>query len=67
MDGEVGTEDLGASEAPRGWSQPPWTVLGWARHVGPDLSGFANVQRFLAEVAARPAVQKSLREEGLAA
>jgi glutathione S-transferase len=44
-----------------------WTVLGWARHVGPDLSGFANVQRFLAEVAARPAVQKSLREEGLAA
>jgi len=44
-----------------------WTVLGWARHVGPDLSGFSNVQRFLADVTARPAVQKSLREEGLAA
>jgi glutathione S-transferase len=43
-----------------------WTVLGWAKHVGLDLSGFANVQRFLGTVAARPAVQKSLREEGLA-
>ena len=43
-----------------------WTVLGWAKHVGLDISGFANVQRFLGTVAARPAVQKSLREEGLA-
>ena len=43
-----------------------WTVLGWAKHVGVDLSAFANVQRFLGLVAGRPAVQKSLREEGLA-
>jgi glutathione S-transferase len=43
-----------------------WTVLGWAGHAGVDLSGFANVQRFLAAVASRPAVQQSLREEGLA-
>lgn len=43
-----------------------WTILGWAGHVGFDLSPFENVQRFMATVAARPAVQKTLREEGLA-
>jgi len=43
-----------------------WTVLGWARHVGFDLSPFANIQRFIGTVAARPAVQQALREEGLA-
>ncbi|MBS3649161.1 glutathione transferase GstA [Pseudaminobacter sp. 19-2017] len=43
-----------------------WTVLGWAKFVGFDLSPFANVQRFLGTVAARPAVQKALRAEGLA-
>ncbi|AWC20682.1 Glutathione S-transferase GST-6.0 [Aminobacter sp. MSH1] len=43
-----------------------WTILGWARHVGIDLSSFANIQRYLGTVAARPAVQKALRAEGLA-
>lgn len=43
-----------------------WTILGWARHVGVDLSSFANIQRYLGTVAARPAVQRALREEGLA-
>jgi glutathione S-transferase len=43
-----------------------WTILGWAKHVGLDLTPYANVQRYLGAVAARPAVQKSLREEGLA-
>ena len=43
-----------------------WTILGWARHVGIDLSPFANIQRYLGRVAARPAVQKALRAEGLA-
>lgn len=43
-----------------------WTILGWAPHVGFDLSPFTNVSRFLETVAARPAVQKSLRAEGLA-
>lgn len=43
-----------------------WTILGWARHVGVDLSSFANIQRYLRTVAARPAVQRALREEGLA-
>jgi glutathione S-transferase len=43
-----------------------WTILGWAKHVGIDLSPFANIQRYLGTVAARPAVQKALRAEGLA-
>lgn len=43
-----------------------WTILGWAKHVGFDLSPFPNAQRFLETVAARPAVQKTLRAEGLA-
>jgi glutathione S-transferase len=43
-----------------------WTILGWAKHVGIDLSSFANIQRYLGTVAARPAVQKALRAEGLA-
>ena len=43
-----------------------WTVLGWARHINFDLTPFANLQRYIGQVAARPAVQKTLREEGLA-
>jgi glutathione S-transferase len=43
-----------------------WTILGWAKAVGLDLSPFANVQKFMATVAARPAVVRSLQEEGLA-
>jgi glutathione S-transferase len=43
-----------------------WTILGWARLVGIDLSSFANIQRFLGTVGARPAVQQALRAEGLA-
>ena len=43
-----------------------WTILGWAKHVGIDLSPFANIQRYIGTVAARPAVQKALRAEGLA-
>ncbi|GAA2881321.1 glutathione S-transferase [Aminobacter niigataensis] len=43
-----------------------WTILGWAKHVGIDLSSFTNIQRYLGTVAARPAVQKALRAEGLA-
>ena len=43
-----------------------WTILGWAKLVGIDLSSFANIQRFLGTVGARPAVQQALRAEGLA-
>ncbi|CAM4261037.1 glutathione transferase GstA [Kerstersia similis] len=43
-----------------------WVVLSWARIVKFDLSAFAHVQRWQATIAARPAVQLSLKEEGLA-
>ncbi|WP_274629379.1 glutathione transferase GstA [Arvimicrobium flavum] len=43
-----------------------WTVLGWTKFAAVDLSPFANVQRFMATVAARPAVVQALKAEGLA-
>lgn len=42
-----------------------FTVANWAAFVGFDLSGFPLVQAFVARVAARPAVQQALRDEGL--
>ena len=42
-----------------------FTVTNWARHVGLDLSPYANVNAFQARVAARPRVQEALKAEGL--
>lgn len=42
-----------------------FTVTNWAHHVKLDLSEFPNVQAFQKRVAARPAVQQAMREEGL--
>ena len=42
-----------------------FTVTNWSRHVGIDLSGLPNLQAFMARMAARPAVQKAMKEEGL--
>lgn len=38
-----------------------FTVAGWAKHVGLDLSGFAHVQDYLARIGERPAVQAALK------
>ncbi|KQZ92260.1 glutathione S-transferase [Mesorhizobium sp. Root157] len=43
-----------------------WTILGWAKFANLDLAQYANIQKFMSTVAARPAVVKSLQEEGLA-
>ena len=43
-----------------------FTVTTWAKHVGLDLSAYANVAAFMGRVAARPAVQEALKAEGLA-
>lgn len=43
-----------------------WTVLGWVQYTGLDLANFPNLQNFRTTVAARPAVIKTLQEEGLA-
>ncbi len=42
-----------------------FTVNNWARTTGVDLSGLPNVQAYQARVAQRPAVQASLKAEGL--
>ncbi|MFZ4550343.1 MAG: glutathione transferase GstA [Aquabacterium sp.] len=43
-----------------------FVVLGWAKFIQLDLSGWTNLTAFLARVAARPAVQAALKAEGLA-
>jgi len=42
-----------------------FTVTTWAKYVKLDLSEFPNVVAFQARVAARPAVQAAMKEEGL--
>jgi glutathione S-transferase len=43
-----------------------WTVLSWTKFANIDLSDFANIQNYMGRIAERPAVIKSLKEEGLA-
>ena len=43
-----------------------FVVAAWAKKVGQSLDHLANLQAFLARVAARPAVQAALKAEGLA-
>lgn len=43
-----------------------FTVLGWSKWVGLDLTKWENIGKYLGRVAARPAVQKTLKDEGLA-
>lgn len=42
-----------------------FTVTNWAPYVGVDISGLANIAAFRARMAARPAVQAAMKEEGL--
>lgn len=42
-----------------------FTVAGWGRFVGVDISGWPHLSAFMARVKARPAVQEALRAEGL--
>lgn len=42
-----------------------FTVTNWAPRVGVDITGFANLVTFRERVAARPAVQAAMRDEGL--
>lgn len=43
-----------------------YVVTRWADRVKLDLSPFPNVQKFMQRMGERPAVQKSLKEQGLA-
>ena len=42
-----------------------FTVTNWAQYVKLDLTGFPNLLAFQKRVAARPAVQQAMKEEGL--
>ncbi|WP_369312039.1 glutathione transferase GstA [Providencia rettgeri] len=42
-----------------------FTVTGWAKHVGLDLSSLTHLQDYLAKIAKRPTVQEALKAEGL--
>lgn len=42
-----------------------FVVVGWSKYVGLDISGLANLQRFLTTVSQRPAVREALKAEGL--
>ena len=43
-----------------------FAVLGWAPAMKIDMSGYPNIKAYVARIAARPAVQKAMGEEGLA-
>lgn len=42
-----------------------FTVAGWGKHVGVDISGLKQLPAYMGRVAARPAVQEALKAEGL--
>jgi glutathione S-transferase len=42
-----------------------FTVAGWGKYVGIDISGLARLGSFMERVSARPAVQAALKAEGL--
>lgn len=42
-----------------------FTVLGWGKHVGIDMSRWPNITKYLERVGARPKVQEALKAEGL--
>jgi glutathione S-transferase len=42
-----------------------FTVAGWGKYVGVDISGLQNLGAYMGRVAARPAVQEALKAEGL--
>lgn len=42
-----------------------FTVAGWGRHVGVDISGLPHLSAYMARVGARAGVQAALKAEGL--
>jgi glutathione S-transferase len=42
-----------------------FTVLGWAKHTGPGLARWPELQAYVARIAARPRVRSAMQEQGL--
>jgi glutathione S-transferase len=66
LDGQLAKADYVLGNAFSVADAYAFTVLGWAKHVGLDLSGYPAIGAYMGRVAARPAVQKTLKAEGLA-
>ena len=43
-----------------------FTVLGWTKHVGIDMSPYAHIVAYMERVGQRPAVKAAMKKEGLA-
>ena len=43
-----------------------FTVLGWSKHVGIDMSPYAHIVAYMDRVGQRPAVKAAMKKEGLA-
>ncbi len=42
-----------------------FTVLGWSKYVGVDLSAHTNITAYMARVGERPSVVRAMKEEGM--
>ena len=42
-----------------------FTVAGWSKFVSLDISSLTNLTAYLGRIAARPAVQQTMKAEGL--
>lgn len=42
-----------------------FTVLGWSKYVGLDVSKFANLTSYMSRVGERPSVMRAMKEEGM--
>ena len=65
LDGQLAKADYVLGNAFSVADAYAFTVLGWAKHVGLDLSSYPAIGAYMGRVAARPAVQKTLKAEGL--
>jgi glutathione S-transferase len=66
LDEQLSKQDYVAGKSFTSADAYAFTVLGWSKWVGLDLSKWENIGKYLGRVAARPAVQKTLKDEGLA-
>ena len=65
VDGELAVKQYLMGEAFSVADPYLFTVTNWAPKVGVDISGLAHLAAYRARVAARPAVQAAMKEEGL--
>jgi glutathione S-transferase len=66
LDGQLAKHPYVAGESYTVADAYAFTVVGWTKWVGIDLSPYAHVTAWLDRVGARPAVQAAMKKEGLA-